>query len=269
MNTRVQIFDTPFASEIRPIDRNVVIGASLSICLIVVGLFAGGHISAVFNPMSWFIVLGGTFGATLINYSWYDIKHAWNSFRNALFTLDFHPRERIEFMVKLANEVRANGLLVLENHADRTFDPFLRLALELTVDGQSEADIRRILETEMRSAQDKSTRGASVFQTMGTYAPALGLIGTIIGMMGMLSSMQDPQSIGPSMAVALTTTLYGAVLSNLFFLPIAGKLRNHIEEEMLVKAITVEGIISVSKQENPSLVEQKLQGFLPLIPAIR
>jgi chemotaxis protein MotA len=264
MNTRVQYFDTPIASDEKPFDRNVVIGAAISICLVAVGLFTGGHISAAFNPMSWFIVLGGTFGATMVNYSWYDIKHAWSCFRNSLLALDFHPRERIQYLVQIANDVRANGLLVLENHADRTFDPFLRLALELAVDGQSESDIRRILETEMRSSQDKQTRGASVFQTMGTFAPALGLIGTIIGMMGMLSNMQDPSSIGPSMAVALTTTLYGAVLSNLFFMPIAGKLRNQIEEESLVKAITVEGILAIAKQENPTLVEQKLQGFLPL-----
>ena len=266
MNTKLQYFDTRLASEDRPYDRGIIIGASISFALIAIGLVAGGHIAAAFNPMSWLIVLGGTFGATLVHYSWYDIKHGWDCFRKVLVTLDLHPRERISYIVNLAHGVRSNGLLVLEEEANKTYDPFLRLALELTVDGQPASDIKRILETEMRASQDKAVRGANIFQTMGTYAPALGLIGTIIGMMEMLGSMQNAASIGPAMAISLTTTLYGAVLSNLLFLPIAGKLKNHIEEELLVKAITVEGILAIGKQENPTLVEQKLQGFLPLIP---
>ena len=266
MNTKAQFFDTRLASEDRPYDRGIIIGASISFALIAIGLISGGRISAAFNPMSWLIVLGGTFGATMVHYSWYDIQHAWDCFKKALVTLDLHPRERITYIVNLAHAVRANGLLVLEEESHRTYDPFMRLALELTVDGQPGTDIKRILETEMRASQDKAQRGSSIFQTMGTYAPALGLIGTIIGMMQMLGSMQDAASIGPSMAIALTTTLYGAVLSNLLFLPIAGKLRNHIDEELLVKAITIEGILAIAKQENPTLVEQKLQGFLPLIP---
>lgn len=266
MNTRIQLFDTTSASINQPIDRGIIVGASISIALVVIGLLAGGHIGAAFNPLSWFIVLGGTFGATLVHYSWYDIRHAWNSFRKAIAVLDLHPGERITYLVSLAHEVREHGLLVLEDHSITTNDPFLKLALELTVDGQQPADIKRILETEIRSSQDKASRGSNVFQTMGTYAPALGLIGTIIGMMSMLGNISNAQSIGPSMAIALTTTLYGAILSNLCFLPIAGKLRNLVEEEVLVKAITVEGILAIGKQENPTLVEQKLQGFLPLIP---
>jgi chemotaxis protein MotA len=268
MNTKVQNFDTQFASEERPYDRGIIIGASISFLLIVVGLIAGGKLSAAFNPMSWLIVLGGTFGATLVQYSWYDIKHGWDCFRKALMTLDLHPRERISYIVNLSHAVRQNGLLILEDEAHRTYDPFLKLALELTVDGQPAADIKRILETEMRASQDKAHRGSNIFQTMGTYAPALGLIGTIIGMMQMLGDMQNASNIGPAMAIALTTTLYGAILSNLLFLPIAGKLRNHIDEELLVKAITIEGILAVGRQENASMVEQKLQGFLPLIPSV-
>jgi chemotaxis protein MotA len=269
MNTHVQKFDTRFASEERPYDRGIVIGASISFLLIVIGLIAGGKLSAAFNPMSWLIVLGGTFGATMVHYSWYDIRHGWECFRRALMTLDLHPRERISYLVNLAQAVRQDGLLLLEDEALRTYDPFLRLALELTVDGQSAPDIKRILETEMRASQDKAHRGSNIFQTMGTYAPALGLIGTIIGMMEMLGNMQQAANIGPAMAIALTTTLYGAILSNLLFLPIAGKLRNQIEEELLVKAITLEGILAIGRQENPALVEQKLQGFLPLIPSVQ
>ena len=266
MNIRAQSYR--FAYDDRQIDKGIIAGAVISFALIALGILVGGHGLTALNPISLMIVLGGTFGATLVHYSWYDIRHAWSSFQKILFTQDYHPRERISYLVDLAQSVRANGLLALEKESRATSDSFLRMALELTADGQQALDIKRILETEMRASQDKSARGSSVFQTMGTYSPALGLIGTIIGMMEMLTALSDPTSVGPAMAVALTTTLYGAILSNLIFLPIAGKLRNNIEEELLVKAITLEGILAVGRQENPSIVEQRLQGFLPLIPGL-
>lgn len=266
MNTRVNAFRHKFGYDDRTIDKGIIAGAAISFALIAIGVLVAGSGLRAINPVSMLIVLGGTFGATLVHYSWYDLKHSWASFQKILFTSDYHPRERISYIVELAQSVRNQGLLVLEQESQNAHDSFLRMALELTVDGQQAADIKRILETEMRASQDKAARGATVFQTMGTYSPALGLIGTIIGMMEMLTALSDPATVGPAMATALTTTLYGAIFSNLVFLPIAGKLRNTIEEELLVKAITVEGILAVGRQENPSIVEQRLQGFLPLIP---
>lgn len=263
MNTRAHY---EYSFEDRQFDQGILIGAGISFALIALGILLGGHGLQALNPTSLLIVLGGTFGATLVHYSWYDINFAWVCFKEILFQKRFHPRERIAYIVNLSQAVRANGLLILEREARDVMDPFLSMALQMTVDAQQEADIKRVLETEMRSSQDRTTRAAQVFHTMGTYAPALGLIGTIIGMMEMLSGLNDPSTVGPAMAVALTTTLYGAMFSNLIFLPIAGKLKNQTEEELLVKAITVEGILAVGKQENPTLVEQKLQGFLPLIP---
>lgn len=267
MNTRVQN-QIRFGLDDRHIDKGIITGAAISFALIVIGVVMGGQGLMALNPMSMLIVLGGTFGATLVHYSWYDIRHAWNAFQKILFAKESHPSERIGYLVELAQAVRIQGLLVLEREARASADPFLRMALELTADGQQAPDIKRILETEMRASQDKAVRGSNVFQTMGTYAPALGLIGTIIGMMEMLTALADPSTVGPAMAVALTTTLYGAILSNLIFLPVAGKLRNQIDEELTVKAITVEGILAVGRQENPSIVEQRLQGFLPLMPGI-
>lgn len=261
MNTRAAY---GWGIEERQLDRGIVLGAGISFALIIVGLFVGGDGAVAINPMSLLIVFGGTFGATLVHFSWYDICHAWGCFKEILFAKSYHPQERISALVNLAHSVRQNGLLVLENESRATDDPFFRRALELTVDGQSAADVKRILETEMRSSHDRALRGVSVFQTMGTYSPALGLIGTIIGMMQMLNALNDPTTVGPAMAVALTTTLYGAILSNLLFLPISGKLKNHMEEEIVVKALTVEGVISLGKQENPMILEQRLQGYLPL-----
>ena len=152
---------------------------------------------------------------------------------------------------------------MLEHEATAADDQFLKFAVEMTADGQTPDEVRRILETEMRISNDRAFRSVHVFETMGNYAPALGLIGTVIGLIEMLKVLDNPASIGPAMATALVTTFYGAVLANLVFLPIAGKLRNRSEEEAVVKAITVEGIISVGNEENPMLLEQRLQSFLP------
>lgn len=263
MNTRAAF---RFGIEERQLDKGIITGAGISFALIAIGLLVGGNALLALNPLSLLIVLGGTFGATLVHFSWYDLSHAWSCFQKILFTKTYHPRERIQEIVELAQSIRIHGLLHLERESRTARDPFLRMALELTVDGQQPADIKRVLETEMRASYDRALRGVNVFQTMGTYSPALGLIGTIIGMMQMLTALSDPTTVGPAMAVALTTTLYGAVLSNLIFLPISGKLRNQIEEETLVKSITVEGVLGLGKQENPSIIEQRLSGFLPVAP---
>jgi chemotaxis protein MotA len=167
-------------------------------------------------------------------------------------------------LTEYAQSLKRNGPLVLEREARSVSDPFLRKALELTVDGQAEEDIRRILETEIQSANEQSYRAVQVFQTMGNYAPAMGLIGTLIGLIQMLGSLENPAAVGPAMSVALLTTFYGAILANLFFLPVAGKIRNRSEEEAVVKAITVEGAVSLRREENTIVLEQRLRSFIPL-----
>jgi chemotaxis protein MotA len=254
----------PISSDEGRIDRAVVAGLVISVLLISVGIFASGQYWNFIDPVALLIVLGGTIGATLIHFPLYDIEQAWQAFRSIWVVKLYHPLERIEYLVNLSQTVRRDGLLVLEHEAERVDDPFLRRAFELTVDGQQHQDVKRVLETEIRTTNDRASRAIQVFQTMGTTAPALGLIGTLIGLIQMLSNLQDPASVGPAMSVALVTTLYGAVLANLVFLPTAGKLKNRNDEEMIVKAITIEGVLSIGKQENPMVVEQRLQSFIPI-----
>ena len=263
MNTRA---DVAWITQGREIDRGIVIGIAVSFFLISVGVAYGGSALNFIDPQGLLIVMGGTIGGTMVNYSVYDLRQAWLAFKTILFTKAEHAPERIGHLVGLSHLVRQNGLLVLEREARSTDDTFLRKALELTVDGQQTADVRRILETEMRTSNDRSARAISVFETMGNYAPAMGLIGTLIGLIRMLTSLDNPATVGPAMSVALVATFYGAVLANLVFLPIAGKLKNRNEEQALVKAITIEGITSLGKQENPIVIEQRLQSFLPLSP---
>ncbi len=244
-------------------DRGVVFGLALSFSLIILGiLFGGGGVSRFFDLASIAIVFGGTVGATLVNFSPRDLNSAWEAFKGILVRHQSNSEERIRYLVGLSHAVRTQGRLqVLEHEGARAEDPFLKFALEITVDGQSPAQVRHILETETRIANERASRAVQVFETMGNYAPALGLIGTVIGLIQMLSSLDNPATVGPSMATALMTTFYGAVTANVVFLPIAGKLRNRSEEEAMVKALTVEGVISVGNEENPMLLQQRLQSF--------
>lgn len=255
----------PDAFNPEELDISVILGVLLSVGLVAVVALAGEGSRNFFNPLGLLIVLGGTAGAALVHFSSRDLAQAWTAFRGVWFERDFHPADRISELVGLSQAVRRDGLLQLDSAANRCRDSFFRMALQVAVDGRSEHDLRRILETEMRASYDRATRAIQVFETMGTYAPAMGLIGTLIGLIQMLGNLSDPSTVGPAMAVALVTTLYGAISANFVFLPTAGKLRNRIDEESLVKAITLEGVLSLSREENPIMLEQRLQSFLPLV----
>lgn len=251
-------------SRQREWDRSVILGSGLCLLVVVAGIALAGNIRQFISPIGLLIVFGGTIAATLVHFSFYDLTQSREAFVDVFFAKSNHAFERIARFVSLAHAVRRDGILTLEKEARYARDSFLKKALELSADGQSPDEIRRILETEIRVSSDQSGRAVQVFNTMGTYSPAMGLIGTLIGLMSMLGSLDNPQSIGPAMAVALTTTLYGAILANLVFLPVAGKIKNRLEEELLVKLLTIEGVISLGKKENPIVIEQRLQSFLPL-----
>lgn len=250
----------------REIDRGIMAGLIISCALIGIGILVSGRGLMFLDPSSIMIVFGGTIGATLVHFSPSDLRYAFLELQSALFTKNSHPSERIRVLIDYAQSLKRSGPLVLEREARTVSDRFLRKALELTVDGQPEEDIRRMLETEIRSFNEQSWRAVQVFQTMGNYAPAMGLIGTLIGLIQMLGTLDNPSTVGPAMAIALVTTFYGAILANLFFLPLAGKIKNRSEEEAVVKAITVEGAVSLRREENSIVLEQRLQSFIPLNP---
>lgn len=261
MNTFVGV---QWVSEEKQLDRGIIAGIVLCIFVIGAGVLVGGNPLNFVSFPSLIIVLGGTIAASLVHFSLYDLEQARQAMRSVLLTRQNHAHERIQDIVRMAHAVRHHGLLKLEAESRTAQDPFLRKALELVVDGQSGDEIKHILETEIRVINDRSARAVQVFNTMGSYAPALGLIGTLIGLIQMLGSLENPATVGPAMSVALITTFYGAILANLFFLPIAGKIRNRAEEDSLVKALTIEGALGLGRQENAIVIEQRLQSFLPL-----
>ncbi len=163
----------------------------------------------------------------------------------------------------MAGIARREGILALEANTNEMKDEFMKKGMMLSVDGLEPSAIKDILDTEIVAIQERHKLGAEIFTSLGTFAPALGMIGTLIGLVQMLRTMEDPSTIGPAMAVALLTTFYGAVMANILFLPIAGKLKNRSGEEVLIKELMTEGIISIAKGENPRVIEQKLNAYLP------
>ncbi len=162
----------------------------------------------------------------------------------------------------MATDVRKGGILSIESKVKAIEDKFFSKGLQMLVDGIEVGSIKAVLEKEIDYVSERHRQGAEIFTTLATFAPALGMIGTLIGLVQMLQSLDDPSSIGPAMAIALITTFYGALLANMLFLPMAGKLKKRNTEEMLVMELILEGVISIAAGENPRVMEQKLQVFL-------
>ncbi len=237
----------------------------------VVGIFAGvtlvlmaiiGNIALFINFPSMLIVVGGTIGATLINFPLGDVLGVFKTVKNAFLHKEKAPTEIIEMIVSFATTARREGILALESRAEEAGDPFLEKSIHLAVDGTAPELIKDILTTELAFLEERHSLGQGVFIGMGTFAPAFGMIGTLIGLIQMLAVIDDPSGIGAGMAVALLTTLYGALIANMFCIPIAGKLKVRTRMEMLVKEVIIEGILSIQSGDNPRVVEQKLMAFI-------
>ena len=178
-----------------------------------------------FDLASVMVVVGGTIGVTLVNYPLGDVLRLISVVRKVFFHKVTPAHEIIGQFVEFASKARREGILALESAMKEVGDPFLTKGLQLTIDGLEPANIKEILETEIDYVVERHRLGAEIFMTMGTFAPAMGMIGTLIGLVQMLKAMDDPSSIGPAMAVAIITTFYGACLANMVFLPMSGKLR--------------------------------------------
>ena len=244
-------------------DIATLVGIILAFSLVLSAILMGGSILLFINIQSIMIVIGGTLGATMINYPLPDLLKVIKVVKNAFFAKKTTPQGIISDFVKLAGMARREGILALESGMTDISDNFMKKGIQLSIDGLEPASINDILGTEIIAIQDRHKLGADIFTTLGTFAPALGMIGTLIGLVQMLQTMDDPSSIGPAMAVALLTTFYGALLANVLCLPIAGKLKNRSSEEVIMKELMSEGIKSIAKGDNPRLLEQKLNAFLP------
>ncbi|MCA9669732.1 MAG: MotA/TolQ/ExbB proton channel family protein [Myxococcales bacterium] len=241
-------------------DLATIVGLVAAFGLILISI--GKGFSAFIDGPSAMIVFGGTFGAALVHYRFKQIFGAISIAKKAFTYKALDATSLIKQLVEYASQARREGILALETAANETEDAFLKRGLQLAVDGHDIEAIQAVLETEIEQLRDRHKSGAEIFAALAGYAPALGMIGTLVGLVLMLQKMDDPSAIGPAMAVALLTTFYGAVLANVIFNPIAGKLRSRSAEEVLYKELAMEGVLAISLGDNPRVVEQKLTSFL-------
>jgi chemotaxis protein MotA len=244
-------------------DLATIIGILMSFGLVTAAIVYGGSIIIFISIPSALIVLGGTLGATLVNYPLGRVLGVIGVIKKAFFSSLDDPAEIIDRFMDFANRARREGILSLEGMIRDLEDDYLRKGLQLTVDGLEPQTIQEIMETEIQYLEERHETGAEIMAIMGTFAPALGMIGTVIGLVQMLQTMSDPSTIGPAMAIALITTFYGALLANLVFNPLSGKLKHRSREEVLIKELMLEGILSISKGENPRIIQEKLNSYLP------
>ena len=244
-------------------DIATILGLFLGIGFTIWGILQSGSLSDYWDFPSVIIVLGGTVAATFLAYPLKDISNIGKVLQKAFTHKATSPNEIIENIINLANVARKEGLLSLEEYASKLEDDFLKKGIMLIVDGTDPDLVRNILETELMFLEERHGQGQGTLEAMCSFAPAFGMLGTLIGLINMLQKMDDPKAIGPNMSVALITTFYGSALANIIFLPLAQKLKVRSKSEVLVKELMIEGLLSIQAGENPRIIEEKLKTFIP------
>lgn len=252
-------------------DLATVIGLAASLGLFFWSMYSGAGgfagLSGFWDtPSIIMVVMGGLFVA-LTGVRMQRFVGLLRTIRHALFTSATDATEVIKKLVKLAETARREGLLALQSAVGSLGDPFLSNGIQMVVDGNSAETIKDMLDAELEWLDQRHSEARGVLELYGKYTPAMGMIGTLVGLVLMLANMDDVSKIGPGMAVALLTTLYGAVIANMICLPLADKLRLRHEQEMYVRSIMQTGILALQAGDNPRVLEMKLQAFLP--PAMR
>lgn len=245
-------------------DMASVLGLGAGFAVLLAAALLGGSPSAFFDLPSILIVFGGTFAVTTVSFSLPEIWRAQGLIAIALFSRVRDSGEAAQRMLDLARLARSEGVLALERQLFQLKDaPFLKRAIGMVVDGAGSDDVENVMGQEQASIQMRHAKSASILRKAAEVAPAMGLIGTLVGLVQMLGQLDNPQSIGPSMAVALLTTFYGAVLANMVFAPLAAKLDRNSAEEALVNRIYVIGATAIGRQESPHRLEMLLNTVLP------
>lgn len=256
-------------------DLSTIIGWILGIVLIVISIMLGenpetgatvieaGKITAFIDPASIAIVLGGTLAALMVSYPLDFFKNIPKHFKILFKNKKENPKEIISEIVEFAKEARINGLLALEEKVNEVKDPFMKKSLMMVVDSTDPEKVRQLMETEIENMEDRHSQAQSFYLKGSDYAPAFGMIGTLIGLINLLGNLSDSDALAANMAVALVTTLYGSFLANMVFKPIAAKLKNRHESEVLTMMLISTGIQAIQDGDNPNFIEEKLYKLLP------
>ncbi len=241
-------------------DIATLLGLAVGLTMVIGSIFLGGALSSFINIPGLMIVVGGTLAAISVAFPFEEVVQAFYAGIKIFASRKVRPREVVDIMVKVAEISRREGLLALENI--QTENATLKKSCQLIADNADPTLIRDTLRIEITSMKRRHKVGQDVFRGLAAYAPSFGMIGTLIGLVQMLSQLDDPKSLGPAMAVALLTTFYGSLMSTLLFLPIAGKLHARTMQEILHLEIIFEGAKSILENNNPRLVYEKLSSFI-------
>ncbi len=240
-----------------------LIGIIMGFLMLVYGIISNhADVMTYLNFPSAIITFGGAIFATMLSYSMQDFLNSMKSIRLVFKASKMNTSEMIKSIIDLSNVARKEGLLSLEEAAADLDEPFLKKGILLIVDGTDPDLVRGIMETELVSIESRHKTVIGFWEALAAMGPAWGMIGTLVGLVNMLNNMSDPSRIGGDMAVALITTLYGSVLANWLCTPVAGKLKAQNAQEMQLKEIMVEGLLSIQAGENPRVIEEKLKSFL-------
>jgi len=242
-------------------DLATLIGLIGTIVAILAAILMGGPMDIFINGPGLMIVCAGTLTVVLMKYPLSVAAHAMKAAAKAFLHKMQSPTELIVKCIELANIARKEGVLGLEQVEIE--NEFLKRGVQHVVDGNDAEFVRKMMSTDINLTIERHEEGQSIFKAIGSVAPAMGMIGTLIGLVQMMANMDDPKALGPAMAVALLTTLYGAVIANVFALPIADKLALRSKQEKLTKALILEGISSIQEGLNPRVMEDLLKTYLP------
>ncbi len=244
-------------------DKLTVFGIAFALAAILGGsVLKGSGVQALMSPAAFMIVVVGTVAAIMIHTPPSTMRRAMQIFKWCIKPPARNLPGLIQSIVQWSHSARQKGLLALEPMIDRQTDPFVRKGLQMLVDGAEPEVIRSVLEVELSTREHSDIAAAKVFEGMGIYAPTLGIIGAVMGLMAVMQNLADPSKLGPGIAAAFVATIYGIASANLFFLPVAAKLKSAISVESQSREMLIEGLIAIAEGENPRNIEAKLQGFV-------
>jgi len=242
----------------------------LTIAGLFIGVFAilggqvleGGSVHSILQPTAAIIVFGGTLGAVFVGHPFDTFTQAVKDARKAFAGRGMRSADMIEYITGLATHSKVNGLLALESRLDEVDMHFFRKGLQLVIDGTEPERIREVLEIELQYSEEYAEASAEFFESAGGYAPTIGILGAVLGLIHVMESLAEPDKLGAGIAVAFVATIYGVGSANLLWLPLAGKIKKRVREETVVKELMIEGLVGLSEGENPRSLREKLEGFL-------
>lgn len=243
-------------------DISIIIGLGIAYSMMAHAIGIEAVKTFFYHPDSMLIVLGGTFGATLIHFPIIQVIKIPGRLKVIFSMKKMNPKKEINLIIELSKEIQKHGEVVLGKYIPKIKDPFLVTALRLIEDGANAENIKRVMEDYLHRMRERHEQGISFFDEMGKYAPAFGLLGTVIGLIKLLSQLQNPEAIGPGMSIALITTFYGILLANLVFKPIAGRLQMYSDEEIIYKEMTLAGIMGIANGDASYIIREEMATFL-------